>query len=751
MDFSKICFGCFGEKESGAVCMQCGFQEERYEKPKDALPVGTVVGEKYVLGKVLGVGRFGITYIGMDIQTGRKVAVKEYMPKGIAAREADGASIEIAQTAGREYNVGMEQLQQEAKLLTGISQTPHIVAVQDSFQENNTIYFVMEYVDAMHLREYLEEYGGRIRVETALHICRPIMKTLCQIHELNVLHRDISPDNIVINSMGESWLLECGAAKYVSLNSSRMSTVLQSGCAPIEQYYTQGKCGMQGPWTDVYAMAATIYRCITGNLPPQATARYYKDTLQAPSALGVEISTVVEAALLKALEVRTEDRFQSMEAFLNALEGKSELTAEEEESGRRAASRPDDQAKGAGEENEEKKFGGKKWAILLLGIVCVVVILAVVGILRKHRQEELAGQLLILQEGKDIDTPISHPNEEVAVPVSEPGEETELSQLPEQVSGIRYVETDLGEKLNASIELPDNYVLYNDGDFSVQYKPEGQEEDVNTINIGYAVRFQGVPIYSYQDIPKEYAGMFEMADMDFTVTGTQEKTVNGQQVFDVYYESAGEESQMKRICRFVEPDEGQEYGCYRMIAKYEEGNAETEEMMQHVLDSFASKGVVKTAVGRHYNDELKLQWMLDKVVEEGFCMAYNVDESTGRYTQKCGYDEEKISDLTTVDWNTINVYSGGEDSKTLEEAFLEEQQREDYVSGTLEASAMIGGLAAKRFQVMYENNLSQTCVSLDVDGQIYEFKLWQDMSDKEEADRVGVLFDQITSSFRKYE
>ena len=181
----------------------------------------------------------------------------------------------------------------------------------------------MEYIDGMSLKAYIASQGGKVPYEQALTILTPVMQALTQVHALNLTHRDISPDNISLTSRGESKLLDFGAARFAMGDEKSVSVILKHGYAPEEQYSSKGK---QGPWTDVYAMGATLYRCVTGELPPDSIQRVHNDTLKAPSELGAALPPQVEQAILKALAVHPEDRFPTMEAFLEGLSGKPALS-----------------------------------------------------------------------------------------------------------------------------------------------------------------------------------------------------------------------------------------------------------------------------------------------------------------------------------------------------------------------------------------------------------------------------------------
>lgn len=318
MNPDKICYGCFQEKGEGSICPHCGFDAQATQ-PYLALPLGTILNGRYMTGKVLGMGGFGITYLGYDLTLQIRVAIKEYMPSSIATRHADRYGVTLSGLSEQDYRYGMERFLDEARILAKLQNTPNIVSVQNYFKENNTAYFVMEYVDGMSLKAYLEAQGGKIPYTQALTILQPIMEALAQVHAMNLLHRDISPDNIFITTRGESRLLDFGAARFALGDEKSVSVILKHGYAPEEQYSTHGN---QGPWTDVYAMGATLYRCITGTMPPDSVERLRQDTLKLPSEMGVHVPKYVEQALGKALAVHAADRFANMEAFIQALSGR---------------------------------------------------------------------------------------------------------------------------------------------------------------------------------------------------------------------------------------------------------------------------------------------------------------------------------------------------------------------------------------------------------------------------------------------
>ncbi|MBE7070825.1 MAG: hypothetical protein E7386_10060 [Ruminococcaceae bacterium] len=319
-DPQHVCYGCFREKEPGTVCPSCGFNENS-ERAYLAVPIGTILDGRYLIGKVLGVGGFGITYLGYDLTLDYKVAVKEYMPSGFATRAEDKYTLTVTSSSQQQaYDEGLDKFLSEARTLAKFHNTPNIVSVQDFFKENNTAYFVMEYVDGESLKDYLDKNGGRISYADATKILIPIMKALSKVHEQGLIHRDISPDNISITSSGEPKLLDFGAARSAYSENKSVSVILKHGLAPIEQYSNHGN---MGPWTDVYAMGASLYRCITGVLPPESIERIHADTIRTPSSMGIAIPAYAETALMKSLAVNPDGRFSNIEQFIAALNGAS--------------------------------------------------------------------------------------------------------------------------------------------------------------------------------------------------------------------------------------------------------------------------------------------------------------------------------------------------------------------------------------------------------------------------------------------
>ncbi len=322
MDPQILCMGCMADKGDARQCPHCGWIEGTQPDSPLHLPPRTILNEKYLLGKALGQGGFGITYLAWDLNLNLKLAIKEYFPQDLASRAAGHSEVAAYTGAmGGEFDYGLEKFLQEARTLAQFDGHPSIVSVRDFFRANGTAYIVMSYLDGMDFKHYVAEQGHRLPFDRTLNIIMPVLDALKEVHAVNILHRDISPDNIFIKKNGQVVLVDFGAARQaVSTKGRSLSIILKPGFTPEEQYRSKG---VQGPWTDIYAIAATIYRAITGQMPPESLDRLAEDTLVPPSRLGVAIGGNEERALLKAMAVRAEERFQTVTDFQEALLGKS--------------------------------------------------------------------------------------------------------------------------------------------------------------------------------------------------------------------------------------------------------------------------------------------------------------------------------------------------------------------------------------------------------------------------------------------
>lgn len=313
-----ICYNCFQEKEEDGACPFCGYAPDiNAGKYPLALPEGSILNGKYIIGRVLGQGGFGITYVAQEYKTRKLLAIKEYLPGELATRTGIYGVAAFSGQRLDDFAYGKECFLNEAKTIAKFNGNPNIVSVYEFFEENNTAYFVMEYVSGCSLNSYVREKGGRISPDEANRLLLPVMSAVGSVNASGIIHRDIAPDNILIDTKGTAKLIDFGAARYsVGEKSCSLDVILKHGFAPKEQY---SKHGVQGPYTDIYAMAATYYYTITGIVPSESIDRVERDDLIAPSALGVKLGEKQEKALLKALELQPMARYQTMEDFEKEL------------------------------------------------------------------------------------------------------------------------------------------------------------------------------------------------------------------------------------------------------------------------------------------------------------------------------------------------------------------------------------------------------------------------------------------------
>ena len=274
--------------------------------------------DRYEIGMAIGFGGFGVIYHAWDIQLGTQVAVKEYYPNGLVNRVPGQESVVVYSGSRRDqFDYGKDRFLAEARTMAKFSQHANIVNVYDYFEANNTAYIVMEYMDGISLKDYLKKTGGKVTPSAALEIIHPVMEALKAIHAEGVVHRDISPDNIFILKSGQVKVLDFGAARLsVGDEEKTLSVVLKPGYAPPEQYRSKSR---QGPFTDIYALGATLYRMLTGTAPEESVDRLVDDQIVLPSTINPEIDKKLENVILKAMAINATLRFQSIDELEKAL------------------------------------------------------------------------------------------------------------------------------------------------------------------------------------------------------------------------------------------------------------------------------------------------------------------------------------------------------------------------------------------------------------------------------------------------
>lgn len=348
---SELCMNCFSVKGQYKVCPFCGYEEGTPPGQPHYLAPGTILGNHFIIGTSIGVGGFGITYRAYDTTLGVIVAVKEFYPAGLVNRAPGEKRVGlVSDEKEKQYREQISRFMMEAQSIAQFGKAKDIVNVYDFFKENNTAYIIMEYIEGVLLKDYLEKQG-RMEIKTALTIIEPIVEAVKKIHAQKIIHRDISPDNIFISGEDAVKVFDFGAAK---LNDSRegiaAEKVIKVGYSAPEQYRDVSS---QGYYTDIYSVGAILYQMVTGEKPVESTEREYKDKLLSPKELGVEIDNNLDRAIMEALAVQPELRFQGIGQFDDAIHG------------RRAAEYPKDKLK----RRKRKRNLVVGFSVLLLAVV----------------------------------------------------------------------------------------------------------------------------------------------------------------------------------------------------------------------------------------------------------------------------------------------------------------------------------------------------------------------------------------------
>lgn len=311
----RYCPYCMHYVEEKEFCPDCG-KPMHYVAKEHQLPAGKILtaGKEnaYLLGASLGQGGFGITYIALDKRAGQRMAVKEYFPIQCCQRMENG---QVSAKPGMEsiFLGGRKSFLEEAKMLSGQQNISSVVKVMDYFETNGTAYLVMEFLDGVTLQQKTAR-EGIFKPNELMGKLPKLLRDMEKLHRSGIIHRDISPDNVMWMPDDTLKLLDFGCARSMEDGKS-MTVQLKHGFAPVEQYMTRG----QGPWTDVYALSATIYYCVTGKVPPMAPERLETDRIQSPSALGIQMESGQEAALMWGLTVQPKARPVNMEVFMTRM------------------------------------------------------------------------------------------------------------------------------------------------------------------------------------------------------------------------------------------------------------------------------------------------------------------------------------------------------------------------------------------------------------------------------------------------
>ena len=321
---TNLCFACMNPIDAPeAVCPLCGHDNHIRDNGPGLLG-HTLLQNQYLVGRVLGRGGFGVTYLGFDLNLERRVAIKEFFPSHLVMRTHDNQTLSALTGSETDYEHGRQRALKESQVAARMGQIYGVVQVYNVFSANNTVYIIMEYVEGDTLTQYIEKHP-RMTVADAIEVLSPVARALSTLHQKSVIHRDVKPDNIMVHqSSQQGVLLDFGAARIADNTTiSHSAAVVSQGYAPLEQYNMSSLDGR----IDQYALAATLFHALSGQRPPDVLQRVAQgNAMPSLPALNPGVSAQTEAVVLKGMSIKAEDRYPDVAAFWDAL--KKSVTAQ---------------------------------------------------------------------------------------------------------------------------------------------------------------------------------------------------------------------------------------------------------------------------------------------------------------------------------------------------------------------------------------------------------------------------------------
>lgn len=368
---NNLCMGCMNEKTGNGICSICGYNPAEQINPLLLTP-GTLLCDRYIIGKVIDNNGEGTTYLGYDQLNDVVVRVREFLPVGLCERGKDN-SLKIIEGSEYSFNEGIVKFLELSKQLFRLKDLPALLPVVDIREENKTAYCITKSIAGITLREFLLRNGGTLKWEQARPLFVPLISSFKALHDAGVVHRGISTDTLIVGKDGKIRITGFCIAEARTARSF-MTAQLFPGFAAIEQY---GAVGKEGTWTDVYGFAATLYRTLVGNPPPEATDRVNNDSMSIPSKVAESVPINVLEAMANALQILPEDRTLTMEELREGLSTGSKADLREKSKTDKNKTDP----KGAKKNGKgSKKSGTKKYA-LLAALATAAVLLVIFGFL----------------------------------------------------------------------------------------------------------------------------------------------------------------------------------------------------------------------------------------------------------------------------------------------------------------------------------------------------------------------------------
>lgn len=379
--------------------------------------MGSILAGKFVIGQLIGQGGFGNTYRAYDMKRDEIVAIKEFYPISFAQRSENGFTVAVTSRENTAaFKSGIEKFYNEAKLVSRFNGNPNIVSVYEFFYENNTAYFSMEFLNGISLKSYIDR-KGTLSPEQALYVLTEVSNALMIAHSADVLHRDISPDNIMLCEGGGLKLIDFGAARQVAANNPKsLSVILKEGFAPLEQYRKKGN---QGPWTDIYSLGATIYYSLTGECMEDPMSRLEDDAEFRSNKFGIEeqLWRVISRAVNLKIADRYQNAFELKEDIAKILYKPSPIIVEIKKPALPQATVPAAEVTGSAQSasagTEKSRFSAKFMAICGAAALAVIAgIVIAVGAVSGGGEDEIVDAGVQVEESVSEQTTTAKPPKE---------------------------------------------------------------------------------------------------------------------------------------------------------------------------------------------------------------------------------------------------------------------------------------------------------------------------------------------------